>query len=220
MIVREREHDFVMIRQHDHAHLSGEMAKHLKREFFQSETFLHDVIFAIYEHDRSWIALDDTPVWDDRRQAPFSFMNYPLLPKMALYKAGLDEIEAMNPYAGLLCSLHYSSFFMHATQAECLVFLQKERARQRSIKKRLQPIGEETVEHHFRLLKLCDDLSLYVCLNEPGVKKQEEHPWYRKGIKWTPTVQAKSDALLTLSWMDERQIRVREFIFERNSQRN
>nr|WP_253735858.1 DUF3891 family protein [Paenibacillus sp. FJAT-26967] len=33
------------------------------------------------------------------------------------------------------------------------------------------------IEQHFKLLKLCDELSLYVCLNEPGVSKDEEHPW-------------------------------------------
>ncbi|WP_156430913.1 DUF3891 family protein [Paenibacillus sp. FJAT-26967] len=50
-------------------------------------------------------------------------------------------------------------------------------ARQQRLKAKLNQPGESMIEQHFKLLKLCDELSLYVCLNEPGVSKDEEHPW-------------------------------------------
>jgi hypothetical protein len=30
---------------------------------------------------------------------------------------------------------------------------------------------------------LCDEISLYVCLNEEGATKSEEHPWYVDGFE-------------------------------------
>jgi hypothetical protein len=65
MIVRETEREFVMITQHDHAHLSGVLASHFTKEFFREDSYYQELILAIYEHDRSWIRLDDTPIWND-----------------------------------------------------------------------------------------------------------------------------------------------------------
>ena len=39
----------------------------------------------------------------------------------------------------------------------------------------------ENAEYNFRLLQLCDDLSLFVCLNEPG---ENTFPWYRDGFEF------------------------------------
>ncbi len=40
--------------------------------------------------------------------------------------------------------------------------------------------AEAKLKESLRLLKLCDDLSLFLCLNEPG---QNDHPWYRDGFR-------------------------------------
>ncbi len=42
----------------------------------------------------------------------------------------------------------------------------------------------ENLERNFRLLQTCDDLSLFVCLNEPG---RSDHPWYREGFEFMGT---------------------------------
>ena len=42
----------------------------------------------------------------------------------------------------------------------------------------------ENLERNFRLLQTCDDLSLFVCLNEPG---RSDHPWYREGFGFMGT---------------------------------
>lgn len=213
MIVREREHDFIMIRQHDHAFLSGEIARHIQKDLFKGENLLNDVRLAISQHDRSWIALDDTPIWNDRSNAPYSFMDYPLLPRLALYRAGLDEISEMNLYACLLCSMHFSSFFTSTLQKECAAFLNYERERQRSIKQQLAGINEDVLIHHFRLLQLCDRFSLYISLNEPGASKENEHPWYRNGFNQSDVFSVERKPIV-FSWITDRKIRADSFVFE------
>lgn len=199
-----------MIAQHDHAKLSGMIASHLQKQFFVDHFYIEDVLFAVYEHDRSWIRLDDTPIWNDRTSAPFSFNDYPLLPKLALYRIGMDEIEERNQYAALLCSLHYSSFRMvhNAANEECVRFYDHERKRQETIRGALNDIHPDVVARHFRLLQLCDDISLYVCLNEAGVRKENEHPWFMKGFKNSSVFNLEEDKPLYAKWLTDKKIRI------------
>ncbi|MCR8845922.1 DUF3891 family protein [Paenibacillus sp. SC116] len=185
MIVRESDQYFIMTTQHEHARFSGEIAANLTERLFLNCNYRSDVVLAIQEHDRGWIRLDDTPTWNDRTAAPFSFLDYPLLPKLVLYKVGMDEVEAMNEYAALLCSLHYSSFvhIQRSERLDCIHFIANEKERQQRIRARLGEIDEHMVVSHFKLLQLCDDISLYVCMNEPGVSKANEHPWYKEGFE-------------------------------------
>ncbi|MCS7458652.1 DUF3891 family protein [Paenibacillus doosanensis] len=184
MIIRETEEAFILIAQHEHARLSGQIAGHLGADLFGDESLREDVLLAVYEHDRSWIRLDDAPIWNDRAESPFSFTDYPLLPKLLCYRVGLDEIERMSAYAALLCSKHFASFqdLRQSKRQACIDFCREEALRQERILNSLS-CDEAQAEKHFRLLQLCDDLSLYVCMNEPGADKEHEHPWFRFGFK-------------------------------------
>lgn len=138
MIIRETEHEFVMVAQHDHALLSGDVAKNT---------------------------------------------DYPSLPKVTHYQYGLDQVEKMNKYAGLLCSMHYYSFgFQDSTDRDCIEFAHHEKCRQKRIRDELNVTNDEAIIKQFRLLQLCDRISLYVCLNNPGVSKEQEHPPFKIGI--------------------------------------
>ncbi|MCC3371767.1 DUF3891 family protein [Cohnella sp. REN36] len=211
MIVRENEYAFVMTTQDDHARLSGEIAKGLRRSWFGDGPYVDEALLAVAEHDRSWIRLDDTPVWYDRAGAPFSFMDYPLLPKLTFYRLGVDEAEEMSAYAGLLCSLHFSSFSSpgDAYAAEWAAFIDAERARQQRLRAHLYHPDESMVQRHLDLLQLCDQISLYVCFNEPGVAKADEHPWYREGFG------VRLDGRqLSAAWEGTERVRVSPSLFE------
>ncbi|GLV65827.1 hypothetical protein Bmyc01_44960 [Bacillus mycoides] len=68
MIFREKnEKQSILIRQHDHGFLAGEIAKHIKEEFFEGKTYLKETVDAIYEHDRGWIELDKVPILNDAK---------------------------------------------------------------------------------------------------------------------------------------------------------
>lgn len=211
MIIRETEHSFVMTEQHEHARFAGAMAAHLQQRLFQDPAYMEDVLLAVGEHDRGWIRLDDTPIWNDAARAPFSFSDYPLLPKLVLYKTGIDEVEAMNPYAALLCSLHYASFshLQSSPLEDCAAFLAKEKERRQRLAERLKQPDCALIERHVRLLQWCDQLSLYVCMNEPGAAKDQEHPWYRNGFDTRI-----EDRDIHARWLGVQEIQVEPFYFE------
>jgi hypothetical protein len=215
MIIRETKDSFIMIRQHDHAFLSGETIKHLKPSLLKSDSFFNDALYAAYQHDRSWIGLDETPIWNDREKIPFTFSDYPLLPKLAFYKIGVDEIERVNTYASLLCSLHFCSFFSQSEKKDCLVFLTGEARRQMKLKESFPDLDEELLQQHFHILQFSDNLSLYLCLNEPGVGKEDEHPWFRSGFKNTEIFHPDHQPL-TARWMNENEVTLDPYPFDKD----
>jgi Protein of unknown function (DUF3891) len=144
MIIRETNDSFIMIKQHDHAFLSGEIVKHFDASLLRSNAFRDEHLYASYQHDRSWIGLDKAPVWNDAVHRPFTFSDYPLVPKLVFYERGLDE---------------------------------------------------DLLQEHFTLLQFSDDFSLFMCLNRPGVAKEEEHPWFRNGFKHTEPFNHTEDPL-------------------------
>jgi hypothetical protein len=189
VIVFERENSFVLVNQHDHAKVSGKIAHNWKNDYFHGFEKKQEVVLAIYEHDRGWIDLDADPLWNDHSEKPYSFMDYPLEPKIASYRKGIDEVEQMNSYAGLLCSLHFTSFLTQASNLSAEIFLKEETVRQDQLADKLGIRGnivkEQELHYHLAILKFCDNLSLYICLNEPGVSKSNEHPFYREGLPQT-----------------------------------
>jgi hypothetical protein len=77
MIILEQEQSYLMITQHDHARVSGQIAGSWNEEFFLGLDRKNDVVLSCYEHDRGWIELDKAPKWHPSKQQPFSFMDYP-----------------------------------------------------------------------------------------------------------------------------------------------
>ncbi|MGP4082567.1 DUF3891 family protein [Pseudalkalibacillus sp. R45] len=63
MVIYEREVDWVMIPQHHHGLLSGDIARHWNSAYIKGTERWSEVIFAIAQHDRGWIDLDATPFW-------------------------------------------------------------------------------------------------------------------------------------------------------------
>ncbi|MFC7786377.1 DUF3891 family protein [Rossellomorea sp. GCM10028870] len=214
MIIREIKDSFIMIRQHDHAFLSGELIKHFKPSLLKSDAFFDDALYAAYQHDRSWIGLDETPIWNDRESIPFTFSDYPLLPKLAFYKIGVDEIERVNTYASLLCSLHFCSFFSQSQNKDCLVFLTGEARRQMNLRESFPDLDEELLQQHFHLLQFSDNLSLYLCLNEPGVAKEDEHPWFKNGFQNTEMFHPENQPLMA-RWLNEKEVTLEPYPFEK-----
>jgi len=211
MIIRETEQYFVMTTQHEHGLFSYKAASHFSSHLFLEHYLISDVLTAIKEHDRGWIRLDDTPIWNDELAAPYSFGEYPLLPKLVMYEKGIDEIEQINKYGALICSMHFSSFkpLRQSKQSECIDFIRTETERQERIKAALSYPDEGIVRRHFKLLQLSDEISLYVCFNHPGVDKANEHPWYKEGFETMIDGQK-----IHAHWVSSHEIAISPFIFE------
>src|SRR5690606_32254613 len=109
------------------------------------------------------------------------FNDYPEDLKIRLYRKGLDNMEKDRPYATYLCSRHFASFFSSAKEGPGRDYYLSETARQQQLMKQLNIKGRdtETADFHFHLLQFCDNLSLFICLNQAG---KNRHPWFKKGF--------------------------------------
>lgn len=181
MIVRQRGDLFVLVRQHEHAVMAGEIAKH----FTQAIRPLKETLYAIEQHDVGWVELDQHVVWNEETQKPYSFMDYPLAPKLEAYSNGIVQAEANSLYAGYLCSKHYSYFIEKITDPLAKAFLEREQTRRQRMRKYFSNEEKQYLVDNFRLLRFCDDLSLALCQQEP---LGEPHSWYQNGIQYNGNV--------------------------------
>lgn len=181
MIIRESKEAFTFISQHDHANIAGEFFMNLKKDFVPLD-YYESLKFAIYQHDRSWIVPDGDPVWDDLRKRPYDFFTYPETLKYHFFRLGIEQTDQVNSYAALLCSMHYSSFLSSDNTEKGRSFYNKEIQRQKHLMLRLNIVNDTFLKYQLKILKFCDDLSLYVCLNKPNSEKKQEHPLYKDGF--------------------------------------
>lgn len=207
MIIRSSGHDYIIIRQHDHGLLAGELAANWGNDRFLFPE--HQLILAAALHDVSWIESDIHLRWNHTENVPYDFTTFPLDERLHLYERGLNKTEQLTPYGGLLASMHYCSFLDHSDAPHNVSqFLQNERARQKRLRQRF---AQEPVERDLRHLQTWDQLSLYVCMNRPGAQKNEEHPWFRNGIN-AMTHTGESVTIRT-RWLNEQTITLDPFPF-------
>ncbi|QJX47336.1 DUF3891 family protein [Hymenobacter taeanensis] len=217
MIVREMLTSFICLAQHDHAQISGRLAEQWQLAYFEGPDRRPEVLLASREHDRAWIPLDAVPIWNKQTQAPHSFLDYPTAPKVQHYQQGIEEVAHLAPYAGLLCSLHYTSFPDLARSPAGQQFLRTEAERQQHLKQQLRltaPTEAATLEFHKRLLRFTDNLSLYLCLNEPGTTKEQEHPWYREGIPFSDYFAFTRQHTIQVEWPSRHSVRIHPSPFQ------
>ncbi|KAA9026972.1 DUF3891 family protein [Niallia endozanthoxylica] len=214
MIVREQEDTFILIEQDNHGLVSGEIMENWKKSLFHGEDFWQSVQYAIRYHDYGWKSFDKQPFWNDRGQAPYTFSNYPLSPKTVIYTFGINEVEKHDPYAALLCSKHYSRFLLPDSSQTAVAFIEQEKERQQRIIHRLGEVDKDLFSFHYGMLRFGDDISLYLCLNEPGVLKDKEHFFFQKGITLPKQPGQEESSIMTLQWRNRYTVSVNPFPFE------
>ena len=194
--------------------VSGELMKNWKDSLFYGKEFRQSVQYAIRFHDYGWKIFDKQPFWNDQGHAPYTFSDYPLLPKIVIYTFGIHEVEKNDPYSALLCSRHYSRFLLHNPSEEAVAFIKQEKHRQKMIIESFGGLDYDLFNFHYGLLKLGDDLSLYICLNEPGVPKEKEHYFFQNGITLPMKPGDEKQMKMTLKWRDQNTISAYPFPFE------
>lgn len=214
MIVYETATSFVMTEQHEHALLSETFAKHWKDELSIYNEKKEDALFAIAQHDRSWIDMDSSPVWNDKSSQPYSFIDFPESIKLSFYTKGLNEIQNSSLYAALICSIHYVNFF-DDLEADLRItnFLNHEHQRQKYIKSTIQ-CDDNGIKFYYDLLKLCDSLSLFVCMQEAGATGNKIHKWFQQGI--TQPFSFLPENKFQVVWHNQNEISVKSFPFQKD----
>lgn len=179
MIVREKPDSYVLVKQHDHALAAGELAKHWARR----PRPLESTLYAVAHHDVAWQGPDARVRWSEETGRPYSFADYPPEPKVRAYAEGLDWLEERDPYAACLCSMHYETLVRRFGSSEAEErFADAESRRQEKLRAGMSEEELENLEYNLHLLRLCDGLSLFVCLNEPG--GDDYPPPYPEGFEF------------------------------------
>ncbi len=202
MIVREVPEGFLLIGQHDHGLAAGEIARHWGREPRPAPSTVH----AVAQHDLGWRELDEAVLWNEETRRPHDFLDYPAEPKVRAFAAALDLLEERDPYAACLSSMHYATLMQGSEKEAEVRFREAEIRRQQRLKGDIADESIEGLEHDLRFLKLCDGLSLFLCLNEPGREASYPTPYpdgfVLDGEEYVP------------GWIDERTLRVRPDPFQ------
>ncbi|MGM8365710.1 DUF3891 family protein [Virgibacillus sp. W0181] len=214
MIVREHADHFIMIDQHHHAQLSGLLAVHWEERFFPGIQWKDSVLHAIRQHDCGWKAFDNQPFWNDRKNQPYTFVDFPDPAKAILYTHGIDTVEKKDRYAALLCSEHYRRFMQNVDSIEAQNFVLQEEKRQQRLIEQINSFNSHLFSLHAELLKICDNLSLYICLNEPGTTKEKEHAFFKDGFPLSPVFQMRGAERMNLHWQNENTITLAPFPFK------
>ena len=178
MIVRERPGSFLLVKQHDHGLASGEFAVHWAKK----PQPLESTLYAIAHHDVAWQGPDSSVRWNEETGRPYSFIDYPPEPKVRAYSEGLDWLQEQDRYAACRCSMHYETLVRRFGKSEAEErFADAESRRQERLRGWMSEVELENLEYNLGLLRLCDGLSLFVCLNEPG--DDDEPPPYPGGFE-------------------------------------
>ncbi|CAM4245245.1 hypothetical protein FHS16_001388 [Paenibacillus endophyticus] len=211
MIIYEKEDSYICIAQHDHARISGDLLSAWADELFGSEDRREELNLAAYEHDSSWIELDRIPLWNDAASAPFSFRDFPGNIRFVFYSKAIDRLQETSEYAALLGSILYTTLAERFRNEDTISFVEGEFARQSVILEKLQ-LNVNLLQEHAKALLLCDELSLFACMEPPGTPR-EHYEWFANGFPyWFDRTGGTS---LIAEWKDERTIALEPYPFSR-----
>jgi Protein of unknown function (DUF3891) len=187
MIVQEQGDELILIRQTDHAVLSGFFAREWGNDLFQRPEPFESLQLAAREHDNGWREWELQPQIDPKTRLPYSFMSIATDAHIDLYQKGIERVVKSDRYAGLLVSMHaaglydraratipgFSAKYVKSTEAELVnAFLQSLKLQQLRLKVDLRGnpatkefVQDELLETNARRLEALDRLSLYFCMS-------------------------------------------------------
>jgi len=187
MIVQEQGDQLILIRQTDHAVLSGFLAREWGNDLFQRPEPFESLLLAASEHDNGWRDWELQPQIDPKTRLPYSFMSIPTDAHIELYQRGIERVVKSDRYAGLLVSMHasglydraratipgFSAKYIKSTESELVNgFLQGLKLQQLRLKVDLRAdagkkdfVQDKLLEANSRRLEALDRLSLYFCMS-------------------------------------------------------
>ena len=186
MIIREQGDQLILIRQTDHAVLSGFFAREWGNEQFTRPEPFASFCLAAAEHDNGWRERELLPELDLKTRLPYSFTSIPTEEHIALYQRGIERLVKADHYAGLLVSMHcaglydrtratlpgFSAKYIRSNESEMASeFVQRLKLQQLRLKVDLRAnpetkkfAEEKTLQANYQRLEALDRLSLYFCL--------------------------------------------------------
>lgn len=207
MLIQRRPDSLWLIKQHDHAWLSGQLAALWCRP--GGGRLHHDLIAATGMHDWPWQEADCSPRFDQREGVPLDFLSIPLEERLPIYTEGLDRLMQVHPYVAMMVSLHYTAF---AGLLGFEAFQQAEEVRRQQLLPLLTPLqrDEARLQLDLAYVQFFDLLSLYLCLTAPGSLPKSRPPWLWPGDRAMIPERREE---LSLKWVTDDQLSLSPFPF-------
>ena len=185
MIVRkDPAGSLTLIGQTDHSRFVGALAAHWGNRDVAAPAPYDSVVRAATFHDYGWLPYETRPLVDPDTGVPYSFLQVPMTERqLAGYQWALDWMTEIDPYAGLIVSMHRTGLWkgrygkithpagrydLVTLSPEVEAFVARNEARQAALRATVDAKGVWT---NYRLLQIWDLLGLYFCCQEP----YEEH---------------------------------------------
>jgi len=110
MIRRDENSSWLLITQHDHAGLAGEIMECWGNESFSGPEPRDEVLFAIREHDSGWEEWDASPKIDPESGHPANFMEMGSAEHTEIWERSFRAPGSEHSYAATLIALHFAKF--------------------------------------------------------------------------------------------------------------
>jgi Protein of unknown function (DUF3891) len=210
----------IIIRQTDHAFLSGFFAREFGNEFYCRPEPSSSFCLAAAEHDNGWQEWELAPGVDPKTFTPYSFMTVPTEEHIFLYQRGIDRILKVDLYAGLLVVSHcmglydraratipgYSAKYVKSQEQHVANdFVQRLRLQQLRLKVDLRNdpttkpfTDEKLIKANVQRLEALDRLSLYFCLGNAEDASVETVPVNDDGKEVDWEVRPAGDSRFTI----------------------
>lgn len=179
MIVRKEKDALLLVGQTDHSRLVGQVAAHWGNATFDAPKPYESVVRAAMFHDYGWLRYETSPLLDAESGAPYSFLQVPLTPtQMASYQWSLDWMTDIDPYAGLIVSVHRTGLWksrygtithpmgynLKSPSKEIVEFIERNEERQKALR---AEVDDGTFDFNYKLMQVWDLLGLYFCCQDP-----------------------------------------------------
>jgi hypothetical protein len=176
MIRRASGGKFILFTQVDHAALSGQLAARFGGGRFVPPVPREVVLTAVSQHDAGWPLHDDEPTLNSRGE-PLDVFEVPRQIALRVWSASAERASAIDPYAGLLVSLHSLSLSIHASMHNPIQLSEKFDIAQMQSQFDLNKFQHREVERQEQLrrkLGMRTDVPLKHGIAEPGVTRQDD----------------------------------------------
>jgi hypothetical protein len=174
MIRHARGDSFLLIKQHDHALLSGKFAERVGNALFAPPAPFRETVDGVALHDCGWPVHDDeSPTLNDNG-FPLHVLESPMAVATQVWTESARRAAEKHPYTGLLVSLHVTAL---SNFAKSQGWIPHERARtpaEHFMLNKFQQGQFELQERMRKQLGLRTDLPLHNGLAEPGLDVAED----------------------------------------------
>lgn len=110
MIRRKDNEGWILVSQHDHAVLAGEITALWGNDMFTRPGPFEEVVFAVSQHDSGWKEWDSHPKINPESGYPANFMEMESADQYRIWKGSYLGHAEEHPYASSLIALHFDRF--------------------------------------------------------------------------------------------------------------